>query len=67
MQYNATGWPIAPERGRYIGFVSVGKPNIDRTVYQRFRVYEDELQYFNSSKTMKLNEYQLNYHKENKQ
>jgi len=58
MQYNVNGWPIAPERGRYIGHVHDFPPEgqmrdkglimyYSRHDYQRRRVYQDELDYLN--------------------
>lgn len=60
MQTDVQGWPIAPERGRYIGFVydkstvnegclTRGGDNIElSSLYQwKKRVYQDELNEFN--------------------
>lgn len=69
MQYNVNGWPIAPERGKYLGeiddiyYVKVNEfgryyePNL----WCRRRVYKDELEYLNSNKTIKLKDYQNKY------
>ena len=58
MQYDINGWPIAPERGRYIGYVHDFPAELNmadkglimyysRHNYQRRRVYQDELDYLN--------------------